>query len=613
VEAAAEAIWECFRNAVIPEAIKNDILTAFNELDCEFVAVRSSATSEDSAGAAWAGLLNSFLNTTEQTLLENVKKCWASLFTAGAIVYRHEQNLTNVPISVAVVIQKMVDSAASGIAFSVHPLRQDDNQLIIEAAYGLGEAVVSGRITPDSYVVDKRRWSIIDSRVGKQSGKFIRSEKGGNTWVDLTDEQGRRQVLSEEEIIALARLIVRIEEHCGFPCDIEWAQENHSFYIVQSRAITTLPQDFGKISKTRPNQTGATQTHDVVMSDFYVIKRDFCLGTVQLTCWAESTDPKQWTELKQPFLPYCVCERKNQLVHFFFDLRGVKWIKDALETSVARNINFPHEVTTTLTNRIQPIKAILDEEPALSLLDLQTFIAQIRDAWVWFEALWWLIDLFEEQQRNVAIDQLVRDARIDQLLKVRRETDNFVPGTDAIIRKSLQAAFPDYGQYVDVISLEEAFNQALPAKNELQQRLEYYLYTNSSFYQNRQAVEAQYRYRLEDEKHHDEITELSGQVACKGMVQGRITLVFGRKDLHKMREGDIIVSPSVTPDFMPALHKSKAIITNEGGIISHAAIISRELQKPCIIGTQIAAHVLHDGDLVEVDAYNGVVRVLERV
>jgi len=156
VEHASEKIQALILNAKMQEDIATEIQSEFVKLGAEFVAVRSSATAEDSSSAAWAGQLDSYINTTETTLLENVQKCWASLFTPRAIFYRFEQGLHGQKISVAVVVQKMVASEMSGIAFSVHPVTEDRNQLIIEAGFGLGEAIVSGQITPDSYVVEKK-------------------------------------------------------------------------------------------------------------------------------------------------------------------------------------------------------------------------------------------------------------------------------------------------------------------------------------------------------------------------------------------------------------------------------------------------------------------------
>src|SRR3989338_1044093 len=146
VENASEKIQALILQAGMPKDIAYEIQKYFRNLKSNFVAVRSSATAEDSASAAWAGQLESYLNTTEENLLENIKKCWASLFTPRAIFYRFEKDLHKQKISVAVVIQKMVESEKSGIAFSVHPVTQDKNQLIIEAGLGLGEAIVSGQI-----------------------------------------------------------------------------------------------------------------------------------------------------------------------------------------------------------------------------------------------------------------------------------------------------------------------------------------------------------------------------------------------------------------------------------------------------------------------------------
>jgi len=134
----------------------------------------------------------------------------------------------------------MVEAEVSGIAFSVHPVSQDANQLVIEAGFGLGEAIVSGSVTPDNYVVDKRDWSLIDSYVSQQERQLIRPEAGGLVWSDVPTNRQETQKLSEGQISELARLVVRIEEHYGFPCDIEWSLEDGELYILQSRPITTL-------------------------------------------------------------------------------------------------------------------------------------------------------------------------------------------------------------------------------------------------------------------------------------------------------------------------------------------------------------------------------------
>lgn len=273
VENASEKIKALILAEKMPVDIGKEIMSEFKKLGAKFVAVRSSATAEDSSAAAWAGQLDSFLNTTEKDVLEKVKNCWASLFTPRAIFYRFEKELHKTKISVAVVIQKMVESEVSGITFSVHPVTEDYNQLIIEAGFGLGEAIVSGQITPDSYVVEKTPRRIIDKNISEQerglfrashspfvkgstrSGRDLKSsalsgtsftkggiEESGNVWIDIPKEKGASQKLSDSQILKLSELILKIEKHYGFPCDIEWALEAKKFYIVQSRPITTLKE-----------------------------------------------------------------------------------------------------------------------------------------------------------------------------------------------------------------------------------------------------------------------------------------------------------------------------------------------------------------------------------
>ena len=240
VEHASEKIEALILDAVIPKDITEEIIRFFKDLDSKYVAVRSSATAEDSISAAWAGQLESYLNTTEENLLENVKKCWASLLTPRAIFYRFEKDLHKQKISVAVVVQNMVESEKSGIAFSVHPVTQDRNQLIIEAGFGLGEAIVGGEITPDSYVVEKEPRRIIDINISTQTKGLYKSKEAGNEWVSISEPKASSQVLNEKEIFELSEIVLGIENHYGFPCDIEWAIQNGKIFIVQSRPITTL-------------------------------------------------------------------------------------------------------------------------------------------------------------------------------------------------------------------------------------------------------------------------------------------------------------------------------------------------------------------------------------
>ena len=240
VDRYSNVIRSLINGAKIPDDIAIEILEAYKKLGVNLVAVRSSATAEDSSVASWAGELETYLNTNEKRLLDNVKKCWSSLFTPRAIFYRHEKKLLNLKVSVAVVVQAMVESEVSGIAFTVHPVTQDKNQMIIEAGYGLGEAIVSGSITPDSYVVNKKELSLLDINIASQEKKLVRCLRRGTKWVTIPKTKQEHQKLKGKEIIELSKICLNIEKHYKFPCDIEWAYVDNKFYITQSRPITTL-------------------------------------------------------------------------------------------------------------------------------------------------------------------------------------------------------------------------------------------------------------------------------------------------------------------------------------------------------------------------------------
>jgi len=240
VDKASNIIRDLIHDKVMPADIKKEVLLEFKKLKAKFVAVRSSATAEDSSTASWAGELETYLDTTEKNLLDNVRRCWSSLFTPRAIFYRQEKKMLKTKVSVAVVIQNMIESEISGIAFTVHPVTRDKNQMIIEAGWGLGEAIVSGQVTPDAYVIDKWDMSILDINVAKQEMMIIRKQGGGIKHTIVPKPKQEKQKLSGKQIIELAKMCANIEKHYKKPQDIEWAMAKGKIYITQSRSITTL-------------------------------------------------------------------------------------------------------------------------------------------------------------------------------------------------------------------------------------------------------------------------------------------------------------------------------------------------------------------------------------
>lgn len=222
---------------VLKKGMAHDILK--NAQEPVFVAVRSSATAEDLAEASFAGQQDSFLNVKgNNQLLLHVKKCLASLFTSRATYYRHKKGFQHDKVSLAVVVQKMVDSDKSGVMFSKDPSYKKDH-IIIEAVWGLGEGIVSGRITPDTYLVSQEL-EILDKKIANKKIAISRDSAGNKSVVKLRDEKSNAQVLKEHEIIKLAQLAKHIEEHYQKPQDLEFAIEGDDIFITQTRPITTI-------------------------------------------------------------------------------------------------------------------------------------------------------------------------------------------------------------------------------------------------------------------------------------------------------------------------------------------------------------------------------------
>ncbi|MDD5040013.1 MAG: PEP/pyruvate-binding domain-containing protein [Patescibacteria group bacterium] len=240
VDRFSHEIRDLIHDARFPGDLKKEVLQMFRKLRAPYVAVRSSATAEDSSIASWAGELETYLFITQQKLFGAVKSCWSSLFTPRAIFYRYERKLHKTKVSVAVVVQKMVNSQVSGVCFTAHPVTKDRKQMVIEAGFGLGEAIVSGMITPDTYIIDKEDEVILDVNVSTQEKMIIRKPGAGTKTVRLPRKLQDAQVLTGSQIVELARMCKRIEAHYRCPQDIEWAIEKKKIYITQTRPITTL-------------------------------------------------------------------------------------------------------------------------------------------------------------------------------------------------------------------------------------------------------------------------------------------------------------------------------------------------------------------------------------
>lgn len=749
IEHASEQIKSLILKSEISKNLATEILGSFDNLGVKYVAVRSSATAEDGYSASWAGQLDSYLNTKREDLLENIKKCWASLFTSRAIFYRLENNLHKQKISVAVVVQKMVDSDKSGIAFSVHPVTQDRNQLIIEAGFGLGEVIVSGQITPDSYVVEKQPRRIIDKNI-----------------------QTQNPVLSDEEILELSELVIKIEKHFGFPCDIEWAFEGDKIFILQSRPITTLSSrpvvrkfqkfftreiplivmeywhrgEYKELYKILNhathfnslfirNENGLTDVYydmnnpdtalqplfdyfknshnkfDLLIEEFQAKQKnisklldDFEFKSFSklfnaiaeawgyLPIWVQfgSADKKdilpnmiemsyklrdqfqeieyktgevllsaikdRYPKLKDYAGVISAQEIINSKIPDFAELeqrkKGFVFFEEQVLIQISKE-EFAKKYQITLVNDLATIgefdihQGIFEDKNLIYFGKRETdeFFARLRiTGWTEFlekeigiSYTTIIINSDGEMFFNAKEDEMIRSAlgdkqpedawkyidkiyqlKIELLTKKGKLDNKIIGGLSKMFAYFLIAKIICDNVYEGVSKEEKEkinrwrnddpiFDTANNFNRQVDDKKEWTMIFKDGLLE---AIDRKITSER-DMNNHEEPYLIKGKTAYPGFVKGRVRLITSKDDLSTIQNGEILVTNMTTPEFVPALQKVAAFITDEGGITSHAAIVAREMKKPCIIGTKNATKKLKDGDLVEVDATKGVVRVLK--
>ncbi|HAJ44690.1 hypothetical protein A3K33_01400 [Candidatus Azambacteria bacterium RIFOXYC1_FULL_41_20] len=419
---------------------EKEILAEFKKLKTKRVAVRSSATAEDSLSASWAGMLKSYLNTEEEDLIKNIEKCRVSINSPRAISYRKQKGLNKQKISVAVIVQKMIQSETSGVCFTFNPVTGNRNEMVIEADRGLGDKIVGGKITPVTYTINKKLLI-----------------PGINSFRVVI----HRQKLSNRQIIKLAELCQKIEKLFKYSQDIEWAFAKGKFYILQSRPITTFVGNWG---------AGL----DYLLKD----------------CW----------------------NGLDKIVEDNFYGRHNKKLITSLSAKVFLALNEAVLIMKKYGDWVKKAKVIKEFGASAKSLNARVIF-------------------------------------IDAVTQFLRET-------------SMGA--------VKIVKVNKA--------------------------------------KTTDKKTATE--DIKGVVASAGKlvaVNGTAKIIFREDDFSKIKKGDILITKETSSDFLPAIIKAKAIVTDLGGILCHAAIVARELKKPCIVGTKIATQVLKDGDSIEVDLKNGTV------
>lgn len=277
----AEEVKALIRKTPLPDHLKKEIIESYHQLEESsktkklYVAVRSSATAEDLADASFAGQQATYLNVIgDNNLLQAVLDCWASLFEARAIYYRNDKGFSQLEVGIAVPVQKMVNSDTAGVMFTIDPTNNDLNHVSIEAAYGLGEVVVLGAVTPDRYLVNKKTREISSKEIAKQTWMLTRESGSSDTGklddlekegISVTEDKQKAQKISDKLIFKLFDLAMAIEKHYGKPQDTEWAIEDDQVFMVQSRPVTTLGSSQQTESGNQEEEKGDISTAEIIL------------------------------------------------------------------------------------------------------------------------------------------------------------------------------------------------------------------------------------------------------------------------------------------------------------------------------------------------------------
>ena len=710
--------------------IENEIIKNYKLLNCKYVAVRSSATSEDGRNHAWAGQLETYLNVEEKNIIESVKKCWNSIYSPRAIFYRIKNNdVSN--ISVAVIVQSMIQSDVSGVAFSINPVNSNKDEIIIEAVKGLGEAIVSGTVTPDSYIINKKTAVILNKDIKNQKTKLVK-KSGKNEWTDIND--GMSQKMSDDRIIELSKIVRNIEELYGFPVDIEWAVDNNELFIVQCRPITTVKEEnlldkiknvgnwtfyvarkfnwfwenteiYASLAKYQKKALGfdlATINYLCLYGDEYALESDFDSFCKKLDNYFDNDieffdkfaniELDIVEEIKKYFkyiknkdfgkLSYDELAKEMKIFSDMFVMSfisGMTRPDDFLTYAFERELKkdkFSEEDIKFIFSKIstcpnsrplsyseEPVDLLKIALEAKKGKNIDSLLDEHIEKYAWLKGPVGFIDTSFTKEDYLERLENLKDANIEKRLKtildVRKNDDieyekimnkyKFSPRAEKIIKairsfvllRTYTTEYSDHLFYIgrntlfkeisqrtnidpqDLIMLEDKeIISILKNNGKMSKKIAKLLDSRKKAFAilwingKVEKIFGEEVFSLQNEvanifktsnnsDQKDESNVLIGNIANKGKVKGVARILKSYEDIYKVRKGDIIVATMTTPDYISAMEKASGFITDEGGITCHAAILSREFDVPCIVGTINATSRIKDGEIIELDAYTG--------
>lgn len=584
------------------EEIQKEILNYYKEKQFNIVSVRSSATVEDSKQASFAGMFDSVLNVNENSLINAIQEVINSVKGNRVIEYCKTKGIDYSKVGMRVLIQKMITSRVSGVCFTRTP--ESNKTMMIEACLGLGEALVSGRVTPDNYIIDKDTLGIDDTSIGYQNVMLKDKEYEE---VPLSERNSKK--LTNKEIQELIKVSLQIDSSLGFGgTDIEWTFENDKLYILQARAIT-----FESKSEEKKELLPSIQNYQLT---FKVTGLGFMFA--DLLCRGFGYLHPLFICDDEYFFQYFTNEKMQYAASYGYDWLSAENGYDEYKKEFT---NF-HESSFKMLEEI--IKSEITSEKIEQFFEIiyQYFIFYSKNDFQFTNTTYLYAD-----QNPIIAENLQKLSAFKDYARVW--INDVATDDKCYLNRLLEKLSNQFGVDMDTLNLykiKEIVDLANNKKveqdliNERQMAsIVMYDGQNIRYVCGKQAIE--YINKVKEIEQSQLKNELSGQVANRGNekeVIGKVKIINVNysdflemeKAIEEMNEGEILVSESTAPELMAACTKAKAIVTDMGGMLSHAAIVSRELGIPCIVGTVHASRSLKDGDNIKINLDTGTIEKL---
>lgn len=745
-ERLSAAVKALFLEALILPEIREEIRTAYRLLGKGVrVAVRSSATAEDLPEASFAGQQETFLGVHgEEELLQAVRECWASLWGPRAIHYRERHRFPHLAVALSVVVQEMVPADVAGVMFTVNPITGEAGEMVITASYGLGEAVVSGLVTPDTYTVKKDGTAITRREIVRKEVMVVQRDQGSAV-VPVPAGQQDLPCLTDEKVREIARAGAKVEAHYGSPQDVEWAVADGRVYILQSRPITTLnktagaaklpgleeevygwvslkrvprwarlrfiplfvdhfpeplrPFDIytslgpalagvrrvvGEVGISLPEDVALPHRSGLVLFNLPIppIPRTLLrvpLAWLRLKPWARYDPLREWKEIDEPYLrpllraagtpepekssPREWLGRIRDLTEVIEELMYRRFRKymvagvlaqrrlgtllrkidpehaEGLETSLVQGLGYK----TALINRdLKALARAAAADPAVKEIlaggkfgELDTALkadlrcAQFLSRFDQFleengcrcalgmepqpsypawrdepEGVLSIIGAMANNPAGIADDEGEKER---EYLQTRAEIKRRL-GDENLVREFEWALDTTRGFWIAREGTLYLYEECVALSRDYAEELASFLVAEGKLGQARELA------KLAAERHLVWNRMKSGwsQLGKEGPTGAAVRVIHGPQEFHKLKPGDILVCPGTNPAWTPLFTIAAAVVTDSGGVLSHAAIVAREYGIPAVMGCGQAARVLSDDDRVEVDGTAGRVRRLRR-